>query len=415
MANNVFERAFSGNQAVILANLMKFESLDMHIWGRLSKFNTPDGKPVSPSRLPEVTDAVVTIQNELSRKQGDTLKIPTHRLLDNFPTVGKDQLAGFEEEPKINHVVVPIDIVRHAEKPQDGIMSTQTTKDYQLLKNTKPALLRHYSTVEEYQGNTHAMYNGFSRNVLQSSRFTGHATITAISHPHVYVAGYGKVGYGSVDYPGTAAYETEIGTRISGIGASHIFDTDFLRGMKAHRNIMRIPPVIMKDGNKLRLIFAHSYQIAQLESDTLFNQSAATIYAQGAKAENPMLYGVRYVWAGFAIFETDTAVWPVTVSGGDPVWGVTTPTKLSHYTAYSTYNKFAGFVLGPGALYKAFGTKLEFKRREDDYGEIIGIAYRSTEGYARGDSWNDDDETRGQFLINDGSALFVTFAAAPAM
>ena len=415
MANNVYERAFTGNQAKILAGQMKFESLDMHIWGKLAKFNTPDGKPVQANRVPTVTDAVVVVHNELNRAMGDTIKIPMHRLLDNFPTVGKDQMAGFEEEPKINHAVVPIDIVRHAEKPQDGIMSTQTTKDYQLIKNTKPALLRHYSTVEEYQGATYGMYNGFSRNILVSSRFASHATITAISHPHVYVAGYGKVGYGAANFPGTANYETEIGTRVSGVGAGHIFDTDFLRGLKAHRNIRRIPPVIMSNGNKLHLIFAHTYQIATLEADTLFNSSAATIYAQNAMKDNPMLHGAQYVWGGFAIFPTDTAVWPCSVSGGDVVWGVASPTVLSDYTAYSSSNTFAGFVLGSGALFKAFGSRIEFKRREDDYGEIVGIAYRSVEGYARGDFWNDDDGTRGASVINDGSAVFITYAQAPPM
>jgi len=415
MANNIFERAFTGNQAKILANLMKFESLDFHIWGKLAKFNTPGGRPVTKNLQPSVSDAVVVIQNELQRAMGDTIKVPMHRLLDNLPTVGKTQLAGHEEEPKINHAVVPIDLVRHAESPQDGIMSTQTTKEYQLIKNTKPALLRHYAMNEEYLGCTYAMYNGFSYNILQSSRFSGHATITAISHPHIFIAGYGKVGYGVADYPGTAAYETEVGTRINGIGVSHIFDTDFLRGLKAHRNIQRIAPVITKEGNPLRLVFAHPYQIATLEADDLFNTSAAKIWAQESKRDNPMLMGAKYIWNNFAIYETDTAVWPVSVSGGDPVWGVSSPTKMSDYTGYSTYNTFAGFVLGAGALFKALGRAIEFKQRMADYDEIIGIAYRSVEGYARGDYWNDDDATRGQYLVNDGSALFVTYAPAPAM
>lgn len=416
MPNTIFERSFTGNKAVYLASLMKFQSLDFHIWGKLAKFNTPGGRPVSNTMQPSVADSPVTMQNELKRKQGDVLEVPMHRLLDNLPTTGKDQLAGHEERPKVNHCRVAIDITRHAELPQDGIMSKQTTKDLDILAHTKPALLRHYSQVEEYLGCTYAMYNAYSYNVLQSSRFTGNSqNISANSHPHIYVAGYGKVGYGVADYPGTSAYETEIGTRVDGLGASHLFDTDFLRGLKAHRNIQRIAPIVTKDGNKLRLIFAHGYQIASLEADSLFNQSAATIYAQQMKKDNPMLVGAKYVWGNFAIYETDTAVWPVTTSGGDPVWGVTSPTVLSDFTAYSAYNKFAGFVLGAGALFKAFGQPFEFKKRVDDYDEIQGIAYRSVEGYARGDYWNEDDATRGQYLVNDGSAIFVTYAPAPAM
>ena len=415
MANNIFERAFTGNQAVILANKMMFDSLDHHIWGKLAKFNTPGGRPVTKNLEPAVTDAVVVIQRELERKMGDVIEIPMHRLLDNMPTVGKTQLEGHEEDPKINHCKVAIDLLRHAEKPQDGIMSTQTTKEYRLIQNVRPALLRHYSMVEEYLQATYAMYNGFSYNVLQSARFSGHATITANSHPHIYVAGQGKVSYGTSSYPGTDGYETNIGTAIDNVSESHVFDTDFLRGLKAHRDIQRIKPIISKDGNPLRLIFAHGYQIATLEADDLFNASAASVYAQSMAKDNPMLMGVKYVWGGFAIFQTDTAVWPVTVSAGVPVWGVSSPTVLSDYQSYSTYNKFAGMVLGYNALFKAFGRNLEFKQRMADYDEIIGVAYRSVEGYARGDYWNDDDATRGQYLKNTGSAIFVTYAPAPAM
>jgi len=415
MANNIFERAFTGNQAKILASQMKFESLDMHIWGKLAKFNTPGGRPVTTNRLPEVTDAVVVIQNELKRSMGDTIKVPMHRLLDNLPTVGKEQLQDHEEEPKINHAVVAIDLVRHAEKPQDGIMSTQTTKEYQLLQNTKPALLRHYAMVEEYLGCTYAMYNGFSYNILNSNRFASHATITAIPHPHIFVAGYGKVGYGASGYPGTDAYKTAIASAIDGIGSSHVFNTNFLRGLKAHRQIQRITPIITKEGNPLKLIFAHPYQITTLEADSGFNQPAATVYAQNFAKNNPMLMAAKYVWGGFAIFETDTAVWPVSTSASVPVWGVSSPTLMSSYTGYSSYNKFAGFVLGNGAMFKALGQALEFKQRMADYDEIIGVAYRSVEGYARGDYWNDDDATRGQYVRNDGSAVFITYAAAPQM
>jgi hypothetical protein len=258
------------------------------------------------------------------------------------------------------------------------------------------------------------MYNGFSYNILDSSRFASHATITQICHPNVFVAGTGKIP-NTTNYTGTDLYEAAIATAIDNLGASHIFDTDFLRGLKAYRQIQRIPPVIMKDGNKLRLIFVHPYQIATLENDDLFNTSAASIYAQSAQKDNPMLFGVKYVWAGFAIFETDSAVWPVSTSASYPVWGVASPDSLDDFYNYSTYTAFAGMVLGPGALFKAFGQAFEFKERVDDYDEILGIAYRSVEGYARGDYWNDDDATRGQYLVNDGSAIFITYAPAPTM
>ena len=66
-------------------------------------------------------------------------------------------------------------------------------------------------------------------------------------------------------------------------------------------------------------------------------------------------------------------------------------------------------------MFKATGQPMEFKKRVDDYDEIMGIAYRTVEGYSRADYWNEDDGTRGQYLKNDGSALLITYAEAPSL
>lgn len=410
----VFDRSFTGNQAVLLAAQMKFEVMKYHFWGKWAKFNTPGRKVIArKGNDPQPTASPIVMQHELERRMGDKMQIPLLRNLINLPTVGTDQMAGHEELQKINHVQVPIDIVRHAVMPQEGIMTTQTTKDYKLIQNAKPQLLRQYAQVEEFLGCSYAFYYGYSYNVLESNRFSGNSeNITANSHPHVYIAGSGKIDWGT-DYPGSAAYEDNIGTAIDAMVETNVFDTNFLSGLKADEQIRRIDPVIMKDGNLMYLIVAHPYQIATLEADEKFRQTVAQTHAVQLAKDNPLLVGCKYIWAGFAIFESDTAVFPVTVSGGDPVWGPSTISNLTSFTGYSSYEKFGAILLGNNAMFKGTGQALEFKKRMADYDEILGIAYRVVEGYSRGDYWNEDDGTRGQYLKNDGSAVLVTYAAVP--
>ena len=95
------------------------------------------------------------------------------------------------------------------------------------------------------------------------------------------------------------------------------------------------------------------------------------------------------------------------------VSGIATITNLDDYENYASETKFGAIVLGSNAMFKAIADNMEFKRRRDDYDEIIGIAYRAIEGYARGDAWNRDDGDTGEFVINDNSAIAVTYAATP--
>ena len=170
-------------------------------------------------------------------------------------------------------------------------MSTQTTKDYKLIQRSKPMLLRQYSEVEEYLGCSYAFYHGYSYNVLESNRFSGNSqNITANSHPHIFIAGKGKVSYGASNYPGTSGYETQIGTDVTAMVDTNVFDTQFLAGLKAHEQIMRIDPLILKDGNEMRLIVAHPYQIATLEADESFRQTVAQTHAVQLAKDNPLLF-----------------------------------------------------------------------------------------------------------------------------
>lgn len=409
----LMDREFSGNLPLILANKMKFDVLPQFFYGKFAGFTTPKGQAVTSTVTPTPTSSPVVIQHELEKKQGDEIRIPLMRNFDKLPKIGNQQLHGFEEKSKINFAKVYIDVVRHAGRPQEGIMSTQTTKDYQLLKNVRPALLNHYAQVNEFLGAAYAMYYGNSYNVLFSDRFAN-SNISPVSHPNIFVAGSGKVSY-SGGYPGSEGYESAVANAINGLTSGNVFNTAFLSALKSQQEVKKIKPLIMKDGNPLRFIVAHPYQINTLEQDSNFQTAAASAWAQAYAKDNPMLIGAKYYWAGFAIFESDTAVWSAEVVDSKPVFGVKTPSAMSDFQNYSAKTAFAAVLFGQNALFKAMGDRIRYIQETQDYQEILGIAYRSVEGYSRGDFWNLDDGAAGQYLVNHGSALLITYGAQPAL
>lgn len=414
----VFDRSFTGNQPLILAQKMMFEAQQHHFWGRFAKFNTPDGKAVNPNGKgpAALSNSPIVMQRELQRQEGDFIQIPMHRLLTQSPTYGLTQMQDREERQKVNHARVAIDIIRHAVEPQEGIMSRQTTKDYRLLENAKPALQRHYAEVCNYEGASWAFYNGYSKNVLDSARFTSNTqNIAANSHPNLFVAGQGQVS----GTPGSSAYEVNIGTAISAMASSDVLDTNLLQALSADEKIRYIRPLMMKGGNPYRILVVHPYQLFNLKNDSNFREVTSRADAQAFAKENPLLTGCHFFWDGWAIFDGSQAVFPASVNGstGKVQWGYNggTISSMTDYRDYSASNIFGAFVLGDNAMFKAIGQNMEFKKRMADYDEIIGIAYRTVEGYARGDFWNEDDGTRGATLINEGSALLLTYAAKPTL
>ena len=412
----LFTRDFTGNHVLELANKLGFETVRKGFWGKWVKYTTPKGKPVVDGNImPKVTDSPIAVHRELQRRAGDELEIPMFRRLTSKPTYGKNQLKDHEEEAKVNYARVPIDILRHAMLQQDGIMSTHTTKDIDVIRNAYPLLENHYGEVLENEVFSHALYYGFSKNILTSSRFSGNSRIKAISHPHIFVKGDGKVAH--TNPPGTTGYETAVGTAIDTLGTSDLFNVAFLQYLKVQPEVLRLAPLVMKDGNRLRLIVAHPYQIAALENDSDFKTLISQQWAHAYAKESPYLVGAKYVWGGFAIYESDVAAWKVSTSGGVPVWGpvagATEVSDLTDYEDYSSATKFAAPILGKSALLRATGSAMRFKGREDDFGEIKALSYRDVEGASRADYWNEDDGTRGDAIINTGSVLACTYAAQP--
>jgi hypothetical protein len=416
MANTIFEHAFTGNDEIKLANKMNFETLKRTFWNKWLGYTSNEGRMVRVGNgvLPMTTSAPVVVHRELISQGGDVLKVPMLRKLDNLPKFGNSQLKGFEEKQAVSWMYCAVDNVRHAVLQQEGAMSAQTTKGMKLLENSKPQLSNHFA--RWLNANlTYAMYSGHSYNILVGSgRYASHSKIEVISHPHFFTAGAGKVSY-SAGNPSTAGYETSVGTAITNLGVTNVFDMDLISSLQTNEYVRNIEPIIAKDGTLYRLLLAHSWQIKQLEDDSNFKSLANSAFVQQMAKDNPYIAGAKYFVHGFAIFENDTAVWPLTTASGLPVYGPSTVTNLSSFETYSTGTKFGAMILGQNALAYSQGSGMRFVGESDDYGARVGLGYEIIDGAARNDFFNHDDGTLGEAkkLINQSSAIVGTYSPNP--
>lgn len=417
MAETLFTHDMSANYPVVLkARKTFFQAFEQMFWGKFAKFNTEGSRPVKPGNDPKPVSAPIAMQYELTRMAGDSIEIPMLMNLTNLPKVGEQQLEDNEERPKVNFANVPIELLRHAEKPRLSSISEQVNKDLMLVENAEPMLRRHYSRTMEYLVFSYALYYGYSWHVLNSGRFTNDTKIAATPHPHIFVAGQGKVSY-SGGNPGTTGYRTSVGTAINSLGAGNVFNTDFLQGLSKHQNVINIPRIISKDGNEFLMLVAHPYQIASLEADTKFDARNNAVMVQNMAKENPYFVGAKYFHHGFAIYEKDTVAWPCrrNATTGYDEWGPATISNLDTFRSYQDDTAFAGVILGDNALFCAIGSAFEFVKNMKDYKEVLGIAYRIIKGASRYDFKNRDYGTAGASWENDRSAIFVTAASQPAI
>jgi hypothetical protein len=420
MANNVFNRSFTGNQALILAQQMKFQGLYQTAWGKWTSLANDQGEVESLTGKPMTTSSPLIMKSELERAMGDKMKVPLHRSLNQLPRIGNQQLEEHEEKPTINHMEVPINTLRHAEKTKEGKMMVQRTKDYQLAKKARPALQRHWGRTSNALMWSYAMYNRFSWNVLaDTDLWAGDSTVEAVSHPHTYVAGYGKVSYtvSGSGYPSSDEYETEIGLRINNMDpSSHVLNFSLLQQLKADPAILKIEPIADTFYGDLRLLLVHPRQLITLENDSVFRDLVKSSNAgsgRGGAMDNPMLAGAKYCVDGWAIFPFQTSVFGVTLDSSTlPVYGPSTISNLNSFEDYSSYDKFGAIVLGMGAMYGAMGSQMEFIESNRDYFHVHGLAYDIIAGCARADFVNYEDGTQGAQLVNESSAVVITGAPA---
>jgi hypothetical protein len=422
----VYGQSFLGNKEIYrISQRVFWEAMNAMSWKQFLQYTSPDGRMVDRLEdVPRPVESPIVVHREFAagNVQGDILQVPTVRQLAQMPRTGSEQLKDNEERWKVNHAEVPIDTQRHAVIGMEGKMMKQRTKLLRLVENAAPGLRDHYTRTMEYLGPSYALYYGFSRNILvnPTTWSSQWSYVKTISHPHIFAVGQGKVAY-TTGNPSTSGYETDVASAITNLGASDVISNATLRALKAHPTIRRIKPLIMKGGRKLRLLFLHPYQLATLEDDPDFRTEQSRILADGMAKENPLLFGASYITESFAIFQSESAVFPCRVTSSTPEFGptlingTTYTGDLDTFESYTSDTKFAGFILGRNAVFMGIGSGMEFVDRLDDYGHLEGIGWDMIFGFSRGDSFNRDDGAAGANIIQDGSALLLSYAPAPTL
>jgi Protein of unknown function (DUF4043) len=405
---------FSSNYPIVQAKNAMLQAPNFMSWGKFMSWNTPGKKAVNPSggiEASPVKNAPIVIQRELSKKAGTKIEIPIFRRLINLPKLGNQQLSGTGERPKINFAAVWIDEDRHAVLTREGNLSYQVMKEYGIPEWAKGALQTHYAEWCNFAEIPSAVYKGLSYNVLNSGIFANDANVAVRPHPHIYIAGGSKVGY-SGGYPGTSGYASAVATAINAVGNTHVLTGSLLRALNADDQIRRIPYLTTKDNVPYRILLLHPYGMAQLRNDEDLKKLFNSVFVQQMAKENPTLTGMQLFYEGWAIFDFGNAIWPVSSDGSTTTWGPTI-TNLTSFNSYSSSDKFAAIILGDNALFQATGWDMRWTGETRDHNHIEEIGYTLGFGFSRGDFWNRDDGTTGQYVINDGSALLIHYAEVP--
>jgi hypothetical protein len=425
MANTAYTVALSGNYPKVTARKDYLEALNLLFWARFDNASTTKNMRFAKpgEEVGAVSNSPVVFHNELMDGQSDYLDVPLSRQLKGMPKTTGEQMQGHEEKFAINYGSVAVAEFKHAIKVRETNIGGKISSYHRPLKMNHVNLRDHYARSTNHLQLNYAMYYGMSENIFRAATYSQnpYKTATKVSHPHIYVAGSGKVGY-SGGYPGSSGYEDAIGTAIDGVTSSDLFDYDFVVFLSKEKQIKRIKPIVI-DGEPLKLMLVHSWGMLKLQSETRFRE--AHIHANHKKKDHPILQGCKYIIEGFAIFEQDFSCWPVNNNASDqPVWGPFTshftndrPDDLDAFDDYEEYaaanTVFTGQILGDNALAKASMMRYQYRNETWDYQTVAGVAYMEISGASRLDYWNRDDGALGQHLVNDGSALFAYYAAKP--
>lgn len=416
MPPTFFSHDFSANYPRVQAKRAMFQALNYMFWGKFMKYNTGDKKAVTPHgsiKPARISNAVIVVQRELERLAGTKIEIPTFRQLKEIGKKGNEQLSGLGEKRKINFAGVWINEMRHAEVVKEGNMMAQITKKYGIPGSSKLALMMHWARRSAFMEIPYAFYKGLSYSVLEDTEiFANDANVAARSHPHIYTVGGEKVSY-TAGYPGNAGYEASVATAFDAIGAGNVLGASVLKGLNAEYQIRRIPYLTTKNGMSYRILVVDPYGMAALRNDPDIKAMVNSVFVQNLAKENPMLTGMQLFYEGWAIFDGGNSVYPIGTSANLPTYGPETITDLDSYNDYSAYYKYGAMILGDNALFRATGWDMKWTGESRDHDHIEEVGYSIGDGFSRNDSWNRDDGTTGQYVINDNSALLGYYATKP--
>lgn len=234
------------------------------------------------------------------------------------------------------------------------------------------------------------LYAGYSSNVI---RELGVATAVPTAHPNT-IFGKDKSAYANMD-------------------ATDVVDTDFIERIKVAIKVNNLNPVKGTDGKDSHLLLVHPYGMRTLRGDSLW--VTANGYGMPRGKENPIFSGAEGEWGGVYVQSVNQVEIPydyanasVTGSGTGASPHVVSVSAQTPPAGGTNGNFRMNILLGANSVGRAFGLESYMERRkEDDYGNLMGFGGGFIFGQRRAD-WTLD----GSSTVKNQSSL-VAFSYSP--
>lgn len=328
-------------------------------------------------------------KTDLRKSRGDNITLQLHKVLVSGDETaaayldagmtGTQQLVDNEAKLSAYYMDVPVDLYRHGFLIQGEMAEQRNPADLQ--KSGNEALSVHLAKRLD-DGIFIAFYGKFSPNVWRGGSKTG------VAHPN-RIFGKNKAALTDVD-------------------ANDVLDTDVLERVAVALVVNKIAPVSF-EGEASYGLCVHPYGMKTLRADS--NWKDAVQLALPRSAKNPIFTradGQRY--AGIYVMEdpriSTEKLWTNAASSN----AISTVNAATVGAGMTATDIRMNVVFGSNAIGRAFAKESFIRRRkEDDYGNLIGFGG----GYIYGDIRADWTPDGGGTAVNQSSFLLSTYSPNP--
>ena len=336
-----------------------------------------------------VVNAPIVEKTDLRKNRGDNITLQLHKVLVSGDETaaayldagktGTQQLVDNEATISAYYMDVPVDLYRHGVLIQGEMAEQRNPADLQKAAND---MLSVHLAKRLDDGVFTAFYGKFSPNVWRGGSKTG------VAHPNRM---YGKNKAALTD-----------------VDANDVLDTDVLERASTSVVVNNIAPVSFEGKGSFGLVI-HPYGMRTLRADTEFKDSVRQAYPRSK--DNPIFTradGVKY--ADFYIMEdnriSSEKLW-TNAASSNAIGTVNAATVGAGMTATDIR---MNIIFGANSIGRAFARESFIRRRkEDDYGNLIGFGG----GYIYGDIRADWTPDGGGTAVNQSSFLLSTYSPNP--
>ena len=304
----------------------------------------------------------------------------------NNGKVANVQLVDNEESLTFSNAQVKIAHLRDGVLIQGKMTEQRSPFD---LQKTASSLLSTRLAKHLDDGLFFTMYSGYSPNVVRELGLT--AALTTV-HPNRI---FGDSG----------------GTTYAGLLVADTVDTGFLDRIAVSLSTENVAPCIV-DGEEVFLAIFHPYAIKQLRADSLWANAQYYVAEKGKK--NPLFSGSIGKWNGMIVRESNKISHAKKFAAADLVVTsnliATFPDEATTgtTTTFPATDVRMNIVMGANAVARAYGVESYMaKRKEDDYGNLIGFGGGSIYGDRRVD-WVPESGT----TVNQSSLIAYSYSPA---